>query len=167
MNACRRSRPKNAVALFQLNTEAYPNSANAYDSLGDGYAADGQNEKAIQASQKALELLPADKGIPEPYRDLALLRATTLEFDKLKPEEVISRLEPITKPGNPWFGSAGELTAMAYIKQGHNDQAGRLFAAIAADKQVPDTIRSRAVQIAGTLGVDASAAQPAQPGSSE
>jgi hypothetical protein len=111
--------------------------------------------------------ISADKGIPEPYRNLALLRATTLEFDKLKPEEVISRLEPITKPGNPWFGSAGELTAMAYIKQGHNDQAGRLFAAIAADKQVPDTIRSRAVQIAGTLGVDASAAQPAQPGSNE
>jgi hypothetical protein len=111
--------------------------------------------------------ISADKGIPEPYRDLALLRATTLEFDKLKAEEVISRLEPITKPGNPWFGSAGELTAMAYIKQGHNDQAGRLFAAIAADKQVPDTIRSRAVQIAGTLGVDASAAQPAQPGSNE
>ena len=108
-----------------------------------------------------------DKGIPQPYRDLALLRATTLEFDKLKPEEVISRMEPMTKPGNPWFGSAGELTAMAYIKQGHNDQAGRLFAAIAADKQVPETIRGRAVQIAGTLGVDASAAQPVQPGSSE
>ena len=111
--------------------------------------------------------ISGDKGLPEPYRNLALLRATTLEFDKLKPEEVISRLKPITKPGNPWFGSAGELTAMAYIKQGHNDEAGRLFAAIAADKQVPDTIRSRAVQIAGTLGVDASAAQPAQPGSSE
>jgi hypothetical protein len=108
-----------------------------------------------------------DKGIPEPYRNLALLRSTTLEFDKLKPDEVISRLEPLTKPGSPWFGSAGELTAMAYIKQGHNDQAGRLFAAIAADKQVPETIRNRAVQIAGTLGVDASAAQPAQPGSSE
>jgi dienelactone hydrolase len=61
---------KDAVALFQLNTEAYPNSANAYDSLGDGYAADGQNEKAIQASQKALELLPADKGIPEPFKKL-------------------------------------------------------------------------------------------------
>lgn len=108
-----------------------------------------------------------DKGIPEPYRNLALLRSTTLEFDKLKPDEVISRLEPLTKPGSPWFGSAGELTAMAYIKQGHKDQAGRLFAAIAADKQVPETIRNRAVQIAGTLGVDASAAQPAQAGTSE
>ena len=33
-------------------------------------------------------------------------------------------------------------------------------AAIAADNQVPDTIRSRAVQIAGTLGVDATASLP-------
>jgi len=127
-------------------------------------ALDSNDRDTALAKYRAIS---ADKGLPEPYRNLALLRATTLEFDKLKPEEVISRLQPITKPGNPWFGSAGELTAMAYIKQGHNDEAGRLFAAIAADKQVPDTIRSRAVQIAGTLGIDASAAQPAQSGSSE
>ena len=50
---------------------------------------------------------------------------------------------------------------MAYIKQGKKLEAGRLFAAIAADKQVPDSIRARAVQIAGTLGVDASASLPA------
>lgn len=111
--------------------------------------------------------IASDKGVPDPYRNLALVRATTLEFDKLKPEDVVSRLEPLTKPGNPWFGSAGELTAMAYIKQGKNEQAGRLFAAISADKQVPETIRNRAVQIAGTLGVDASAVQPAQPGTTE
>src|SRR5579864_1337376 len=61
---------KDAVELFQLNAEAYPNSANAYDSLGDGYMAEGQNEKAIQASKKALELLPGDKGIPEPFKKL-------------------------------------------------------------------------------------------------
>ena len=57
-----------AVELFKLNVEAYPNSSNAYDSLGDGYVADGQKEKAIQASQKALELLPEDKNIPEPFK---------------------------------------------------------------------------------------------------
>jgi hypothetical protein len=35
-----------------------------------------------------------------------------------------------------------------------------MFAAMAADQQVPAPIRSRAVQIAGTLGVDASASMP-------
>ncbi|MEO7365831.1 MAG: tetratricopeptide repeat protein [Sphingomicrobium sp.] len=102
-----------------------------------------------------------DKGLPEPYRNLGLIRATTLEFDSLKPDQVIARMEPIAKPGNPWFGSAGELTAMAMIKQGKNLQAGQLFAAIAADRQVPESIRTRAVQIAGSLGVDASASLPA------
>ena len=102
-----------------------------------------------------------DKGLPAPYRDLGLIRATMLEFDSLKPDQVIARMAPLAEPGNPWFGSAGELTAMAMIKQGKTVEAGRLFAAIAADHQVPESIRSRAVQIAGTFGVDASASLPA------
>ena len=105
-----------------------------------------------------------DEDMPKPYRDLALLRQTALEFDRMKPDEVIARLAPLAKPGDPWFGSAGEMTAAALIKQGKRDEAGRLFAAIAKDRTVPDALRARAVQIAGTLGVDASAslATPAQ-----
>jgi hypothetical protein len=105
-----------------------------------------------------------DNGLPKPYRDIALIRQTALEFDQIKPEEVIARLEPLAKPGNPWFGSAGEMTAAALIKQGKKQEAGQLFAAIAKDKTVPDEIRARSVQIAATLGVDASnvIAAPAQ-----
>jgi len=102
----------------------------------------------------------ADKGLPKPYRDLATVRATALEFDSLKPEQVIERLLPLTKAGEPWFGSAGELTAMAYLKQGQKAKAAKLFADIAADQEVPPTIRTRAVQVAGTLGVDATASLP-------
>ena len=104
--------------------------------------------------------LADDKGMPKPYRDLATVRAVALEFDSLKPEQVVERLAPLTKKGEPWFGSAGELTAMAYLKQGQKAKAGRLFAEIAADQQVPPTIRTRAVQLAGTLGVDATASLP-------
>lgn len=101
-----------------------------------------------------------DGGLPRPYRDIALIRATALEFDTLQPQAVIDRLEPLAKADNPWFGSAGELTAMALLKQGKRAEAGRLFAAIAADPEVPETLRSRSVQIAGSLGVDASASLP-------
>lgn len=123
-------------------------------------------EVAIEQNDRALaiakyHLVADDKGLPAPYRDLGLIRATTLEFDSLKPDQVIARMEPIAKPGNPWFGSAGELTAIAMVKQGKKIEAGRLFAAIAADQQVPESVRARAVQIAGTLGVDASASLPA------
>jgi hypothetical protein len=104
--------------------------------------------------------IAGDDGLPKPYRDAALIRQTALEFDSLKPEEVIARLKPLAEPGNPWFGSAGEMTAMALIKQGKKSEAGQLFARIARDKQVPETMRARAVQIASTLGVDASSAFP-------
>jgi dienelactone hydrolase len=52
---------KEAIELFKLNVEAYSSSANAHDSLGDAYLADGQNDNARASSRKALELLPADK----------------------------------------------------------------------------------------------------------
>jgi hypothetical protein len=118
-----------------------------------------QNDRSTAITQ--YRQIAGDDDLPTAYRDLAQIRGTALEFDALKPEQVIARLEPLAKPGNPWFGSAGELTAMAMIKQGKRNQAGRLFAAIAADRQVPDSIRARSVQIAGTLGVDASASMPA------
>jgi hypothetical protein len=54
-----------------------------------------------------------DEDLPKPYRDAALIRQTAMEFDQIKPEQVIARLQPLAKPGAPWFGSAGEMTAVA------------------------------------------------------
>jgi hypothetical protein len=105
--------------------------------------------------------LAADDGLPQPYRDLALLRGTMTEFDQLKPDEVITRLSPLAEAGKPFFGTAGELVALSMLSKGDRAGAGKLFAKIAADAQVPQTIRSRAVQFAGSLGVDATASLPA------
>jgi len=52
---------KEAVSIFKLNAEAYPSSANTYDSLGDAYLADGQKDLALQASEKAIAMLATDK----------------------------------------------------------------------------------------------------------
>ena len=51
-------RHKMAVAykLFKRNTDYYPNSANAFDSLGDYYVAAGNKPKAIEAFTKSLSL---------------------------------------------------------------------------------------------------------------
>jgi hypothetical protein len=114
-----------------------------------------QNDQKL-AIGKYKEIL-ADSSLPKPYHDVALIRQTALEFDELKPEQVIERLEPLTKPGNAWFGSAGETTALAMIKQGKTKEAGQLFAAIAKDQDVPQSIRDRSIQLASSLGVDASA----------
>ena len=50
-------KPKDAIEIFKLNVSAYPESPNVYDSLADAYAADGQNDLAVQLSEKALEVL--------------------------------------------------------------------------------------------------------------
>ncbi len=49
-----------AITAFRLNTFAYPNSANLFDSLGDGYAAAGDKANAIASYQRALELVNND-----------------------------------------------------------------------------------------------------------
>ena len=138
------------------------------NSSSDGIAIEAKLTQAAQAisdnqrpSAIAIYRSIADDGsAARPFRDIATLRLTALEFDSMKPADVVARLAPLTKPGNPWFGTAGELTALAMIKQGRKAEAGKLFASIAADKTVPDTIRSRAVPMAGTLGVDATASLP-------
>ena len=104
--------------------------------------------------------IAADKGLAQPYRDLATVHGTALEFDSLKPDEVIARLQPLAEPGQPFFGSAGEMIGMALLAKGQKPAAAQLFARIAADKGVPDSLRSRAVQVAGSLGLDASASLP-------
>ena len=47
-----------AIEIFKLNVETYPNAANTYDSLGEAYLAHGDKELAISNYKKAVELNP-------------------------------------------------------------------------------------------------------------
>lgn len=130
---------------------------------GPGYGAAArlmQAGLALQAGKRAdavrlYAAVAADSAAPKAYRDLATIREVTARFDDMPAQQVVDRLKPYAVPGNPWFGSAGELVGIAYMKQGHGDLAGPLFAAIAKDKDVPDTVRRRARQLAAQLGIDA------------
>ena len=52
---------KEAIEIFKLNIEAYPESWNVYDSLGEAYMNDGQKELAIKYYKKSLELNPQNE----------------------------------------------------------------------------------------------------------
>ncbi len=53
---------KEAIRLFQLNVEAYPQSSNVYDSLAEAYMDDGDKPEAIANYQKSLQLNPKNRG---------------------------------------------------------------------------------------------------------
>ena len=109
-------------------------------------------------SEKAAELfgqVADDADAPEAYRGLARIRAVAVRFDDMPSAQVVEQLGSMAKPGEPYFGSAGELVAMAYLDQGNTEKAGALFGQIAKDDTVPESLRGRARQMAGMLGVDA------------
>ena len=139
-------------ALAKVAQDASPGAEAAAQLLRAGIALEqGRKDEAV----KLFNAVAGNSSVPAPYRDLATIRAVSANFDAMKPEDVIARLKPLAEPGDPWFGSAGELVGAAYLKQGKADLAGPLFASIAKDKDVPETLRSRARQMAGLLGVDA------------
>ena len=49
-----------AIAVFELNVEAYPESWNVYDSLGEAYMLSGERERAVELYRRSLEINPAN-----------------------------------------------------------------------------------------------------------
>lgn len=67
-------KPVQAAAMFRINVELYPESWNAYDSLGEALFMNGENEKAVAMYEKSLELNPENtngKTMLERIREVA------------------------------------------------------------------------------------------------
>ncbi len=60
-----------AVKVFELNVALHPSSSNAYDSLGDGYAAAGDTASAVRTYTRALTLDPNAKHTAEKLKRLS------------------------------------------------------------------------------------------------
>jgi len=119
-----------------------------------------QAAAALEAGDKTkasglYKQIAADPTTPPALKDLARVREVSINFDTMQPGAVIAQLKDLATPGNPYFGSAGELVAMAHLEAGNNAAAGKLFAEISKDEGLPETLRSRARQMAELTGVDA------------
>jgi pimeloyl-ACP methyl ester carboxylesterase len=62
--------PKLALDILKLNALAYPESADANDSLSDAYLANGEKDLAREYAEKALALLASDTKESEARRDV-------------------------------------------------------------------------------------------------
>jgi imidazolonepropionase-like amidohydrolase len=63
-------RIKEAIQILKLNADAYPQSANVYDSLGEAYLNDGDNRLAAENYAKSLQLDPENHGTMEKLKQL-------------------------------------------------------------------------------------------------
>jgi tetratricopeptide (TPR) repeat protein len=61
---------KEAITVFRINVNLFPQSANCYDSLGEAYAKAGLKDKAIQAYEYVLELDPKSENAKEQLKKL-------------------------------------------------------------------------------------------------
>ena len=74
---------KGGVAVLKFNVDSHPASSNAWDSLGDAYLADGQKDKAREASEKSLKLVDSDETETEEQRKLIRENAQS-KLERLK-----------------------------------------------------------------------------------
>lgn len=69
-NLMQQKKISEAIALFKLNVEFNPKSANAYDSLAEGYMTNGEKDLAIANYKKSLELNPQNTNAREKLKKL-------------------------------------------------------------------------------------------------
>lgn len=154
------------VALDQVEAGRYDAARSSLDTVAAGSDAGlsasarlvaagvAADRKDIAKAAGLFAAVATDSAVPQPYRELATVREVALRFDTLPPADVIARLKPLAVPGNPWFGSAGEMTAVALAKLNRKAEAGAMLAGVTRDSGVPNSVRQRARQLAVQLGVD-------------
>jgi len=82
-NLLGKQRPNEALAVFQLNAWAHPRSANAQDSLADGYLSVNDKESAKAAVQQAISLVPADQTL-DPVAKSSFLSEEKAKLQSMK-----------------------------------------------------------------------------------
>jgi len=110
----------------------------------------------VDAAAKQLQAVAADAEAPRVLRDSATLKELRLKYDTLEPAEILKRTAPFVDGDSAWFPVAAEMAALAHLKLGQPDKAGPLFLRIAMERSAPQSLRSRAEQMAAALGQDVS-----------
>jgi tetratricopeptide (TPR) repeat protein len=67
-----------------MNIEAYPRSANVYDSLSDGYLAMGNKDEALKYAEKAIQALDKDTNATAEFKQL-LRESAAKKIKELRP----------------------------------------------------------------------------------
>lgn len=110
-----------------------------------------QGDRSGAAS--AYRQLSTDSAVDKQYQDMATILGALNEFDMVDPSAIISRLAPLTGADQAWRFSARELTALAALRAGDNQQAIDLFNQLVTDSGTPSGVRARARELLAATDV--------------
>lgn len=108
-------------------------------------------EGDVARARDIYQKVSQDPQAPDVYRKLAQIELLLIDFDKTSPQENIAHLQPLAKVDSPWFGTAGEMLAVAYLQAGESARARDVFAQLSDGANVPGLIRARAKDMMTSL----------------
>ncbi len=100
----------------------------------------------------AFDAVAADNAVPVSIQDMARLRAAYLLVDSGSASDVAQRAEVLAADTNPLRHAAREALGLAAWKEGHTDDALKLFKQIADDDRAPQNARQRATLMVNLIG---------------
>jgi hypothetical protein len=130
-----------------------------YRALARLRAIDALSTHDPAAAIKAYETLASDPTYDPSLAPVARLRAAMLEIDSEDPQVFQQKAAAMAGPTGVFRYSARELLALAALKQGDYEAAGRWLDEIVSDPQAPAGLRSRAEAFLGFVR----AGKPSQP----
>ncbi|WOI54864.1 hypothetical protein [Palleronia sp. LCG004] len=111
-----------------------------------------EDDTARQTTRDELDAIASEESLPQIYRQLAVLKSVMLAQADTAPEEVISRLDPLTAPGAPYRLLAVEQQALAHVRAGDRDAAIALLGDILSADELTRDLQQRARQLTVALG---------------
>jgi hypothetical protein len=126
----------------------------------DGYAALARLREAklradageFEAAIALYDALAGDSATEPLFRDLAALYSVRMQVDSGDPVALDKRLTPLAADGSPWRYTARELQAVLALNTGDSAAARAIFARLADDTEVPDSLRTRASEMLRAMG---------------
>lgn len=107
--------------------------------LGAGILTDKGDIQGAIDSYEALLQTSSNKE----FKNLALLKLLYLQAQMLPAPQIIEKLQPLLKQGNPWYYLAKELEGILLYQQGKIDEATAIFQDLTATKDLPAPQRLR------------------------
>jgi hypothetical protein len=111
------------------------------------------------AAIAAYETFAADPSYDKLFRDIAQTRAAILRVDRDDPNAFQQKFGPLAQQSFSYYNSIRELLALAALKRGDFEAAGRWLDMIVSDGRAPPALRQRAEAF---LGLVQAAKAPAQ-----